>query len=79
MTTLKLFILVGIIDSFDNQFATVELNTDPPSNGGDVLAVFPISAFPCEVREGRRFYVVKLLAGEGTIIVCEGDTDEGGR
>ena len=34
MQILTTFILVGMIDSFDAHFATVELNTTPASNGG---------------------------------------------
>ena len=78
MTVLQVFILVGVVDSFDNQFATVELDTNPPSNGGPAIAVLPVSAFPCEVTEGRRFYVVKLSEGADATIVCKEDADEGG-
>jgi hypothetical protein len=71
MTALKVFILVGVIDSHDNQFATVELNTSPATNGGFAIAVLPVSAFPCEVREGRHFYVVKLSAAQDAVIICQ--------
>ena len=60
MTALKVFILVGKIDSHDGLFATVELNLNPATNGGPAMAVMPGSAFPCEVKEGNTFYVVKL-------------------
>jgi len=76
MTALKVFILVGTIDSHDGQFATVELDLNPATNGGPALVVVPVSAFPCEVREGRRFYVVKLSTGEDSIIICKEEQDE---
>jgi hypothetical protein len=73
MTALKVFILIGVVDSFDNQFATVELDTNPPSNGGHALAIIPVSAFPCAITEGKRFYVVKLSEDEDAVIVCQND------
>ena len=70
---LTTFILVGMIDSFDTHFATVELNTTPESNGGPAMAVIPITAFPCEIYEGKVFYVVKLYEDEDATIVCQKD------
>ena len=71
MTALKVFILVGTIDSHDGQFATVELNTNPVTNGGPAMAVMPVAAFPCEVKEGNIFYVVKLSEEADPIVVCQ--------
>ena len=77
MNMLTTFILVGMVDSFDSHFATVELNTTPESNGGPATAVMPVSAFPCEIYEGKVFYVVKLYEDEDATIVCQKDsTDE---
>jgi len=73
MSILTTFILVGMIDSYDSHFATVELNTTPESNGGPATAVMPISAFPCEIYEGKVFYVVKLYENEDATIVCQKD------
>ena len=75
MNMLTTFILVGMIDSFDSHFATVELNTTPESNGGPATAVMPVSAFPCEIYEGKVFYVVKLYEDQDATIVCQKDTD----
>jgi hypothetical protein len=74
MNILTTFVLVGVVDSHDGFFATVELNTNPASNGGPATAVMPISAFPCEVSEGRKFYVVKLHEEQNAIILCDGET-----
>lgn len=71
MTVLKTFVLIGIVDSFDAQFATVELNTNPATNGGSSIAVMPVNAFPCEIYEGRRFFVVKLEENQDSVIVCD--------
>ena len=80
MTMLTTFILVGMIDSFDSHFATVELNTTPESNGGPATAIMPVSAFPCEIYEGKVFYIVKLYENEEASIVCQKDAnDEPGR
>ena len=80
MTILTTFILVGMIDSYDTYFATVELNTTPASNGGPAMAVIPVSAFPCEIYEGKVFYVVKLHDEQDAAIVCQKEPqDESGR
>ena len=76
MTALKVFILVGTIDSHDGQFATVELNLNPATNGGPAMAVMPVSAFPCEVKEGNTFYVVKLSPVLDAVIICHKEPDE---
>lgn len=73
MQVLTTFILVGMIDSFDSHFATVELSTNPASNGGPATAVMPVNAFPCEIYEGRVFYVVKLHEDKDAVIVCQED------
>ena len=71
MNILKTFILVGVIDSYDANFATVELNTNPASNGPPAVAVVPVSAFPCEISEGKVFYVVKSHEDQDAVIVCQ--------
>jgi len=76
MKTLTTFVLMGVIDSHDGVFATVELNTNPASNGGPATAIMPVSAFPCEVSEGKVFYVVKLHEDQSAVIVCEDKEDE---
>ena len=76
MIALKVFILVGTIDSHDGQFATVELDLNPATNGGPAMAVMPVAAFPCEVKEGKTFYVVKLSPVLDTVIICQKEQDE---
>jgi len=73
---LTTFILVGMIDSYDAHFATVELNTTPASNGGPATAVMPVTAFPCEIYEGKVFYVVKLHEEMDATIVCQKDVED---
>jgi len=70
MNILKTFVLIGVVDSHDGFFATVELNTNPEVNGGSAMAVMPVSAFPCEIKEGQRFYVVKMTEESDTVVVC---------
>jgi hypothetical protein len=70
MIPLKTFVLIGVIDSFDSNFATVELNTNPASNGGASIAIMPVHIFPCKIYEGKRFYVAKLHKDKDPIIVC---------
>tara|TARA_R110000765_G_scaffold18334_1_gene49222 strand:- start:454 stop:699 length:246 start_codon:yes stop_codon:yes gene_type:complete len=76
MTILTTFILVGMIDSYDAHFATVELNTTPASNGGPATAVMPVTAFPCEVYEGRIFYIVKLHDEQDAVVVCQKEVQD---
>jgi hypothetical protein len=76
MKTLTTFVLMGVIDSHDGVFATVELNTNPASNGGPATAIMPVSAFPCEISEGKVFYVVKLHEDQDAVIVCEDKENE---
>ena len=71
MKVLTTFVLLGVIDSYDGLFATVELNTNPASNGGPATAVMPVSAFPCQISEGKRFYVVKLAVDQDAVIICQ--------
>jgi|TARA_B100000085_G_C18536501_1_gene510232 hypothetical protein len=73
MNILTTFILLGMVDSHDEYFATVELNTNPATNGGPATAVMPVSAFPCEIREGKVFYIVKLHDNEDAVIICQED------
>ena len=77
MNMLKTFVLLGVIDSHDSYFATVELNTNPASNGGPATAVMPVNAFPCEIYEGKVFYVVKLHDNQDAVIICQEDAKSG--
>ena len=76
MNMLTTFVLMGVIDSHDGVFATVELNTNPASNGGPSIAVMPVNAFPCEIYEGKVFYVVKLSAAQDAVIICQEDVKD---
>ncbi len=76
MNMLTTFVLLGVIDSHDGTFATVELNTNPASNGGPATAVMPVSAFPCEIEEGKVFFVVKMHEDQDAVIVCQEETKD---
>jgi hypothetical protein len=76
VTVLKTFVLIGIVDSFDARFATVELNTNPATNGGPSIAVMPVNVFPCEIYEGKRFFVVKLEESQDSVIVCDQEQEK---
>jgi len=69
MNLLATFVLVGTIDSFDTTFATVELNTPAPTSQSS-MAILPITAFPCEIEEGSRFFIVKLDKDLDAEIIC---------
>ncbi len=66
---LSTFVLTGIVDSTDEYFATVEINLNPPVAEPSV-AVVPVSAFPCDVEEGTKFYILKLTEEDLPVIIC---------
>ena len=65
------FVLIGTIMSFDNFLATVEFQTNPPVNGGAALAVMPVEAIPCDIKVGKKIYVVKYETQEIPTISCQ--------
>ena len=77
LKTLTTFVLIGVVDSVDEFFASVEINTNPPV-GEYSEAVLPLHAFPCEVKEGDTFYILKLTEEDLPVIICrEYKTDDG--
>ena len=75
MKLLTTFVLTGVVDSMDPYFATVEFNLNPPLEQASV-AIMPVSAFPCKIKEGDRFYLVKLDPNPESlpVIVCNATT-----
>ena len=71
---LKSFVLVGVILSHDQQLSTVEFNTNPAVNGGPSIGILQNSAIPCEVKVGKKIYIVKDEKMEHPTITCEIDT-----
>jgi len=69
MKLLTTFVLVGTIDSLDTVFATVELNTPAPTVQSSI-AILPLTAFPCKIEEGSRFFIVKLDKDIDAEIIC---------
>ena len=65
------FVLVGTILSFDDFLATVEFQLNPAVNGGPSMAVLPVEAIPCEVKVGKKVYVVKHEEQETPTISCQ--------
>ena len=74
MKLLTTFLLIGTVDSKDDFFATVEINMNPATNQAG-HAVMPITAFPCEIKEGDIFYILKLTEDTDPVIICK-DQDE---
>ena len=74
--TLNTFVLVGTVLSHDTLLATVEFNLNPGVNGGPAVAVLPNSAIPCEIKVGKRIFVVKDENMEHAIISCEEKKNE---
>ena len=72
---LKSFVLVGTIMSHDDLRSTVKFNLNPAVNGGPSIAVLQNAAIPCDVKVGKKIYVVKDKSMEYPQIVCEVDTE----
>ena len=73
MKLLTTFLLIGTVDSKDDFFATVEINMNPATNQAG-HAVMPITAFPCKIKEGDTFYILKLTEDTDPVIICK-ETD----
>ena len=43
---------------------------------GPATAIMPVAAFPCEISEGKLFYIVKLHEEQDAVIVCAEKKDE---
>ena len=71
---LKTFVLVGTILSHDEVLSTVEFNLNPAVNGGPSVAVLQNAAIPCEIKVGKKIYIVKSEEMEHPVITCEIDT-----
>ena len=70
MKLLTTFLLIGTVDSKDQFFATVEINMNPATNQSG-HAVMPLTAFPCEIKEGDTFYILKLTEDTDPVIICK--------
>ena len=70
MKLLTTFLLIGTVDSKDEFFATVELNMNPATSQAG-HAVMPLHAFPCEIKEGDTFYILKLTEDSIPVIICK--------
>ena len=69
--TLNSFVLVGTIVSHDTQLSTVEFNLNPATNAGPAIGILQNSAIPCEIKVGRKIYVVKNENETDATISCE--------
>ena len=70
MKILTTFVLIGIVDSKDDFFATVEIQQNPPTELHGT-AVMPLHAFPCPIDEGDTFYILKLTEESVPVIICK--------
>jgi len=74
-TVLTTFLLIGTVDSKDDFFATVEINTNPQTQEFG-QAVMPLGAFPCKVSEGDNFFILKLTEDSLPVIICKDQVGE---
>ena len=71
---LTTFVLIGTVDSMDEYFATVEINMNPATEQAG-HAVMPLSAFPCQIKEGETFYILKLTEDTLPVILSKQDIE----
>jgi len=72
---LTTFVLIGTVDSKDDFLATVEINMNPATTQPG-YAVIPLSAFPCDIKEGDSFYIFKLTGESESVIICKEDQEK---
>tara|TARA_R110002096_G_scaffold252405_1_gene445322 strand:- start:407 stop:664 length:258 start_codon:yes stop_codon:yes gene_type:complete len=70
MTLMTVFVLVGSVQSTDDFFATVQLQTKEACEQEAALAVLPLHAFPCVIKAGDSFHVLKETEDSTPIIQC---------
>ena len=71
MITLSTFVLIGTVVSHDTVLATVEFELNPPTNGDASIGILTLQSIPCEVKVGKKVYVVKHENQEYPVITCE--------
>ena len=74
MKLLTTFVLVGVIDTKDDFFATVDISLNPQTEHSG-QAIMPLSAFPCQIKEGDTFYILKLTKETLPVILCKQDME----
>ena len=68
MKLLTVFVLVGSVDSTDELYATVSLQAK--AECAKAQAVLPLHAFPCKIKAGDSFHVLKETEDSIPIIQC---------
>jgi len=69
MNLFAVMLVAGIVDSVDESFVTVELNSKPGCE--PVVTVIPREDFPCDVSEGDDFHLLKSsVEGSEPFVVC---------
>jgi|TARA_R110000824_G_scaffold27566_2_gene93581 hypothetical protein len=68
MKLLTVFILTGSVDSTDEFFATVNLQTK--ADYVPIQTVLPLHTFPCKIKAGDLFYILKETEDSAPIFQC---------
>jgi hypothetical protein len=71
MTALSSFVLIGTVVSHDPVLATVEFNLNPATNGGPAIGIMTVASIPCEVKVGKKIYIVKEENQKIPVISCD--------
>ena len=68
MKLLTTFLLIGTVDSRTG-FCHCRAKLESTTNQLD--AVMALTAFPCEIKEGDTFYILKLTEDSIPVIICK--------
>jgi hypothetical protein len=68
MKLLSIALMLGVVDSFDASMVSVEITDNRTEIAETVYMTFPESLFPCEVKEGSKFYFA--MVKENIRIFC---------
>jgi len=69
MKLLSIALVFGVVDSFDANMVSVEITDKRTEIPEVVYTTFPESLFPCEIKEGSKFYLVMVKEDIG-IFFC---------
>tara|TARA_R110001583_G_scaffold12612_4_gene55794 strand:- start:1095 stop:1334 length:240 start_codon:yes stop_codon:yes gene_type:complete len=68
MKLLTVLFLNGTVDAVVKQSVTVEL--EAMADCEPIIQVMPLDSFPCDIREGDAFHLLKLDEDSEPVVVC---------
>ena len=65
MNSIALIIFVGVVDIVNGDIVMAEIDLV------DDIVMVPTASFPCEIKEGDTFYILKLTEDSIPVIICK--------